>query len=133
VSYLLDSDWVIDMLAEDPDAMDLLDRLAPDGISMSVVTYMEAFQGTLREPDPAAAQAKLSALERDVPILSLSRAVAQRCAAIREGLRQQGRRVNSRALDLIIAATAVEHGLTLVTRNTRDYRDIPDLKLYESS
>jgi predicted nucleic acid-binding protein len=39
--------------------------------------------------------------------------------------------VKSRALDLIIAATALEYGLTLVTKNTDDFKDIPDLTLYQ--
>jgi predicted nucleic acid-binding protein len=39
--------------------------------------------------------------------------------------------VKSRALDLIIAATTLEYGLTLVTKNTDDFKDIPDLTLYQ--
>jgi predicted nucleic acid-binding protein len=46
-------------------------------------------------------------------------------------LRSQNKRVKSRALDLIIAATALEDGLTLVTNNTDDFKDIPDLTLYQ--
>jgi predicted nucleic acid-binding protein len=42
---------------------------------------------------------------------------ARRCARLRETLRKQGKRVKPRALDFIIAATALEHGLTLVLRN----------------
>ena len=33
----------------------------------------------------------------------------------------------------LIAATALEYNLTLVTRNTEDYADVPGLKLYRSS
>jgi predicted nucleic acid-binding protein len=36
--------------------------------------------------------------------------------------------VRQRALDLIIAATALEHDLTLVTRNREDFQDIPGLQ-----
>jgi predicted nucleic acid-binding protein len=32
----------------------------------------------------------------------------------------------------MIAATAVENDLTLVSRNLEDYEDIPGLKLYQS-
>jgi predicted nucleic acid-binding protein len=38
--------------------------------------------------------------------------------------------VNSRALDLINAAIALEHGLTLVTRDVDDYKDILGLAIY---
>jgi predicted nucleic acid-binding protein len=32
-------------------------------------------------------------------------------------------------MDLMIAATAIEHGLTLATNNPADYRDIPNLQV----
>ena len=131
--YLIDTDWVIDLLASVPEAVQLLDRLAQDGIAISIITYMEAYQGVERSPHPEEAQNKLSALLDSLPVVSLSPAVAQRCARLRETLRKQGKRVNARSLDLIIAATALEYNLTLVTRNTEDYADVPDLKLYRSS
>jgi len=56
--------------------------------------------------------------------------VAKRCAALREQLKHEQKRVKSRALDLINATIALEHDLTLVTRNVEDYQDIPDLELY---
>jgi predicted nucleic acid-binding protein len=59
--------------------------------------------------------------------------VAERCARLRETLRSQNKWVNSRALDLIIAATALEYDLTLVTNNTEDFEDIPGLNLYQPS
>jgi predicted nucleic acid-binding protein len=36
-------------------------------------------------------------------------------------------------LDLLIAATALEHNLTLLTRNVRDFQHVPGLKLYQST
>lgn len=125
--YLVDSDWVIDYLAGVPEALDLLERLAGNGIAISIITYMEVYQGVERSPEPAEAEQGVAAFLQNVPLLPISPAVARRCARLREILRRQGRRVNSRALDLLIAATAVEHSLTLVSRNVGDYADIPDL------
>ncbi len=95
-----------------------------------MITYMEALQGILDSVDPVAAQGAFDAFLTDVPILPFSVEVARRCAELRSDLTTQGRRVRSRALDLITAATALEHGLTLVTRNTADYQDVPGLLLY---
>ena len=131
--YLIDTDWVIDLLASVPEALQLLDRLAQDGIAISIIAYMEAYQGVERSPHPEEAQSKLTAFLNSVPVIPLTPAVAQRCARLRETLRKQGRRVNARSLDLIIAATALEYNLTLVTRNAEDYADIPGLKLYPPS
>ena len=131
--YLVDSDWVIDHLANVPAANALLEDLTDDGIAVSIITYMEAYQGLLRTPaGHIEAESRFNALVEGVPVISVSIAVARRCAHLRESLRQQKKRVSSRALDLLIAATALEYDLTLVTRNLDDYEDIPGLKLYGS-
>jgi tRNA(fMet)-specific endonuclease VapC len=129
--YLVDSNVVIDHLANVPEASQLLDRLAQAGIVMSIVTYMEAYQGVVRSEQPEEAAEKFHTFADRVLILPFSFAVAERCARLRETLRSQNKRVKSRALDLIITATALEYGLTLVTKNTEDFQDIPDLPLYQ--
>lgn len=130
--YLIDTDWTIDHLGNVQDAVQLLTVLAEDGIAISIITYMEVYQGVVRDPKHAEALAHFERFLDGVPIVPLSLAVARRCATLRETLKQQKKKVNSRALDLIIAATALEHNLVLVTRNTSDYHDIPNLKLYQS-
>jgi len=129
--YLVDSNWVIDNLLNTQDAVDLLETLATDGFAVSIFTYMEAYQGTLRGQATAEMQRAFEQFFGTVPVLPFSPAVARRCAYLRQTLRQQGKRVNSRATDLMIAATALEHGLEFVTNNTADYDDIPELALYQ--
>lgn len=131
MAYLVDTDWPIDLLADTPEAIGLLSRLASEGIAISVVTYMEAYEGTLEETGGGQTLDRLDAALAQMTLLDLNPAIARRCAIIRAELRRQGRRIAKRAIDLIIAATALEHDLTLVTRNVRDYRDIPGLLLYE--
>jgi tRNA(fMet)-specific endonuclease VapC len=130
--YLVDTDVLIDRLAGEQQATQLLDRLADDGIAISIVTYMEVYQGVLRTPDREAAERQLDDGLSSIPVLPLSRSVARRCAGLRETLKSERKRVNQRALDLIIAATAIEYQLTLVTRNLNDYADIAGLVLYTS-
>lgn len=91
---------------------------------------MEALHGILRRPELDVARQTLESFIEDVPKLPVTRNVAERCAQVRAALTLQQRRVRPRALDLIIAATALEYGLTLVTRNLDDYRDIPGLTVY---
>ena len=128
--YLIDTDLVIDHLANITEANRLLDKLAPEGIAISIITYMEVYQGVARSPSATEARAKLQIFRRSVPVLPFSLLVAKRCALLREQLKTEQKRVKARALDLINAAIALEHDLTLVTRNVRDYQDIPDLHLY---
>jgi len=131
--YLVDSNLVIEHLEDILETSQLLDHLAEEGIAISIITYMEAYQGVMRNPNPAEAQEKFQAFVESVSILPFSLPVARRCAGLRETLKHQNKRVNSRALDLLIAATALEYDLTLVTHNIGDFNDIPDLKIYQPS
>lgn len=88
---------------------------------------MEARQGVGQSRFPELAATRLEELLERIPLIPFSYEEARRCAETRELLQRQGKRVRQRALDLMIAATAVEHGLTLVTNNAADYRDVPDL------
>ena len=127
MAYLLDSDWLIDRLADRPDAVNLFSQLVPSGLAVSVNTSVEVFQGAERDPDPASAEQRLDAFVATVRLLPITPEIARRCAFLRRNLKRRGRRINPRALDLLIAATALEHGLTLVTRSVDDYADIPNL------
>src|SRR5919199_3176277 len=133
MGYLIDTDWVVDHLAGDEEANRLLSRLSEEGIAISIITYIEIYQGVLRSPTPKEAEQKLQAFIDTVSVLSISPAVARRCAPIRETLRKQGKEFRRRAFDLLIAATALEHDLTLVTRNREDYEDVPDIRFYQPS
>lgn len=80
--YLIDSDVVIDHLADVPAATTLLGQLAAEGIAVSIITYMEAYQGVLRSPHQPRARKKFEAFWkpfRYYPFLSKVPSVAPRC------------------------------------------------------
>ncbi len=128
--YLVDSDIVIDHVAHVEEATTLLEKLAVEGIAISIITYMETYQGVLKNPQPDHARRQFEAFMASFPILPFSTNTAKQCAELREDLKKAGKRVHQRALDLMTAAIALEYNLTLVTRNVEDYNDIPDLNLY---
>jgi predicted nucleic acid-binding protein len=74
--------------------------------------------------------ARVSAFLQAVKVLPLNRTALTRFAEVRGELRQRRAPVQHRALDLPIAATALTYDLELVTRNTRDFADVPGLRLY---
>jgi predicted nucleic acid-binding protein len=55
----------------------------------------------------------------------------KRFARLRGELRRQGQLIPDP--DLLIAATALQHDLTIVTRNVRHFQRIPGLKLYQAT
>jgi tRNA(fMet)-specific endonuclease VapC len=63
----------------------------------------------------------------DVGLLSYDDASAREFGHARGGLLRQGLSVGS--IDLMTAAVALAHDLTLVTHNTRDYQYVPGLRI----
>lgn len=129
--YLLDTNIIIPYLKDDRVTTALVDTLSADGIAVSILTYLEAFEGVIESPTPEEARAHFDAVFAGVPVVSVSPAVARQCAQIRSTLKRQGKSVRRRAFDLVIAATALVHGSELVTRNQGDFNDIPGLSLYQ--
>lgn len=129
MAYLLDSDVVIYYTEAQPHTIAKVRGLMSPGVAMSVITLMEVLGGIAGNPRPLLARQRVEQLARTIPLYPFREAEARRCAQMRQALQAQGRSVRARALDLMIAATALEHNLTLVTNNQADYRDLPGLQV----
>lgn len=125
--YLLDTNIIIYHLNGVTAAHSLLQELRPSGIAISAITYVEAVEGLASDPDPVLMRQRFEMLVDLIPVLPFSGDEAERGANIRSTLRQEGKRIRSRALDLMIAATALEHDMTQVTNNPADYDDVSGL------
>lgn len=131
MSYLLDSDILIDFLAGNESIKEAVRGFTEDGVAISVVSYLEALQGffKLDDDDVEESIAIFSRQLGYIAVVAVNLNVGQTCAKIRYGLARAKRRFRNRSLDLLIAATAIEYGFTLVTRNRADYHDIPGLTM----
>jgi len=71
--------------------------------------------------------AKLEQLCNLVPIVSFDLSAARRFGTLKADLRRRGQPTGE--TDAWIAAIALSHSATLVTHNTSDFQNIPDLRL----
>jgi predicted nucleic acid-binding protein len=128
-TYLVDTDWLIDAIVGVPAARVLLNRLSGDGVAVSMVSLGELFEGVHLSPDPAEHLRSLKGFLTGYTILNLSEAIMEEFGRIRADLRRHGMLIPD--LDLLIAATALHHNLSLVTRNVRHFIRIPGLNLFQ--
>jgi tRNA(fMet)-specific endonuclease VapC len=128
MSYLIDSDWVADYLKGRADARSLLDSLFADGLAISIITYAEVYEGVYYGTQRRRHEEGFRAFVQATSVLSITRAVARRYAVLRGRLQREGQLIDQP--DLLIAATALEHDLTLVTRNIRDFQRVPELRIH---
>ena len=131
MTYLVDSDWVADWLAGIARAVGLLSSLSGDGLAISLVTYGEIYEGIYFGRDPDKSRQIFHAFLRGVDVLPLNKRIMQRFARIRGDLRRKGQIIPDP--DILIAATAIHHNLTLLTRNLKDFQRIPEVRLYHPS
>ena len=132
-SYLVDTDWIVDVLHGQETAIHTLLQLAPQGLAVSLISYGELYEGAYyashnREAALAGVQTFLTGKE----LISLTTRIME-CFAIVRGQLPRSLRQQLGDMDLLIAATALTHNLTLVTRNWKDFQHVPNLTLYRTS
>jgi predicted nucleic acid-binding protein len=114
-THLLDSSILILALRSQPAALDLLDRFrSREEASISVVSRTEVLAGMRPHEERATAELLLALLS-----LPVNAAIADRAARLICSLARSGQQLSFP--DALIAATALEHDLTLVTTNARHF------------
>jgi len=113
--YLLDTCVCIRLLRGDGASVERrIAAAVPGAIAMSAITHAELIDGV------GQGAAALDALVLRVPVLAFDSAAARHFPAARAA---RGRH------DRLIAAHALALGATLVTRNSRDFRAVPGLRI----
>lgn len=128
MKYLLDADWVISFLNGRPNAVELVSKLAEEGIALSIITWGEICEGLLAQPEFGRRLGRFNAFVAAIDLLSPDTEVARHYAQTRSHLRRRGLLIPDNAL--WIAATALAHNLTMVSRD-QHFSRIPKLKLYQ--
>lgn len=128
MSYLLDTNVLSELRRKSPDTgvVSWFSHRPPATLFLSVLTLGEIRKGIEGVSDEVRRQVLLDWLETDLPafftgrILAVDGPVADRWGRL---IAAAGRPLP--AIDSLLAATALEHDLVLVTRNVKDFAGLP--------
>lgn len=124
---LLDTSALIGLASLDPDTL-------PAQLRISAVTLAEMSVGPLVVSDAAQQakrQAHLQMAEAKFDPLPFDTDAARAFASVSTSLRSRGRKTSARAYDAMIAATALAHGLPILTFNAKDFTGIDGLEVID--
>ncbi|WP_424962087.1 type II toxin-antitoxin system VapC family toxin [Ekhidna sp.] len=128
MSYLLDTCVVSDFVKGDNATLEKLRSVSPIQVKISSVTAYELFYGLSKNATlkKGIKEAVLGFIN-DVEILPFRIEESQIAAKIRANLEREGNPIGP--YDVLIASTALENKLTLVTSNVSEFQRIPLLKM----
>jgi len=125
--YLLDTDWVIHHLNGRQDIIQRLQALQPEGLGLSVIVLAEPYEGVYYSRDTAQSEQKLNDFLESVTLVGMDEATAKIFGRERGRLRAAGMMIGD--MDLLIAATALQYSLTLLTNNRNHFERIEGLRI----
>ncbi len=125
---ILDSNTISYYFRGDPQVVPRLQAQRPADLGVPAIVEYELRYGLLRLPADVAAPrlAALAALLQPMRRLPFDSGCAAHAAHIRASLEAAGTPIGPH--DTLIAATALHHQATLVTRNVREFDRVPGLQ-----
>ncbi len=128
MTYLLDTNACIRYLnGRSPQVKGRLQSLRPEDVVLCSVVKAELSYGAMRSRDPERTMARIAEFEEPFASLPFDDACVHAYGQIRSELEKAGTPIGPN--DLMIAAIALTHGLTLVTHNTREFKRVSRLSL----
>ena len=119
---LVDTDVLIWHLRGYPQATRRLDQI--DALMLSAVSYLEVLQGMRNKAELVAVKKMLQ--RRAATLLPLSEAITHRAIDLMEAITlSHGLQMG----DALIAATALDHGLPVLTANVKHFGAVQGLKV----
>jgi predicted nucleic acid-binding protein len=121
MSYLVDTDVLVDVSRNNQAAIDFLDQL-DDSWAMSIITALELIVGARNKKE-------VSQIDQLVAVYSAIPLTAEIGISSYGLLRQFAKSHGLRVFDSLIAATAIEEDLTLLSKNKKHFQMISNLNL----
>ena len=125
--YLLDTDTIIYNLKGNEAIKKNLKLHLEDSLKISVITLMELYFGAYKSEKVNVNLAKIRTLENTFEIIETNKNSAETYGMLKASLEKAGTPLDD--FDLIIAACALSHNLTLVTNSVKHFNRIEGLKI----
>lgn len=129
MTYLVDTDIIIDFFKNQKSAIDLFHKIKAEPIKISIITFIEIEYGIKKsyQPEKRKEQFVNFISEFYVEIISIDSTIAEEFVRLKVRLEKQKQTLAD--FDFFIAATAIANNFTLVTRNIKHFKRIKDLSL----
>lgn len=127
MTFLLDTSVCVAALRAHEPVLQRLAEVGPGAVAVSAMTVAELWYGVLKSRRPESTGPDVRRFLAPVSVLPFDEAAALRHASARRELDAAGRPIGER--DLVIAATALAQGLTVVTHNRREFERVPGLRV----
>ncbi|MFQ5908389.1 MAG: type II toxin-antitoxin system VapC family toxin [Thermoplasmata archaeon] len=126
---VLDTDFLVGLLRQDPEAQEKLQSLAAEGDTAmtTVVNALELYKGAFLSRAPTSARESVDGLLERVERLDLEASLAPHVAEVAADLIRRGRSIGD--FDTIIGTMALAVRQAVVTRNVDHFRRIPGLQV----
>jgi tRNA(fMet)-specific endonuclease VapC len=124
MSYVIDSDIAVDFLRNQHSALEFLN--SQEDVVITSLTLAELSFGANKSNNPSRHWQMLGNFLAGVSILPFSVEAAMKFGELKAKLVKEGKPCGD--FDLAIASTCIVNDATLVTRNSRHYQQIPELK-----
>lgn len=127
LTYLVDTGWIIRQLRGRKEYTAKLDELRPAGLGVSVISVAELYEGVALAHDKQAAENVVRSFLAKVSVLAVDHETCAIFGRLSAQLRGKGQHPGD--FDVMIAATAIQYGLVVLTTDIDDFSRFDGLKL----
>lgn len=125
--YLLDTDILIYSLKGDKTVVENFKIHANDPKSISVISYGELIFGAQKSEKYTENLAKVHRLKEIFPVIDITPSIMETFGLLKANLQKAGTSVDD--FDLIIGATGITNGYSIVTNNEKHFEKIPGVNI----
>lgn len=127
ISYLIDTDWIIDFLKGEKKIVEKITSKINDGLSVSIISLAELYEGIYTSDNPEKHLKGLNDFLTGVTVIGIDDEICKLFGKRKTKLRKEGKLIDN--FDILIAGTCLYHNLTLMTNNISHFDRIEGLKI----